>query len=194
MPGNSNLILAGVGGGGTGSSLAYFGPTGTAAPTDATTALAAAYKDAGWVTSDGLTRAVAEDTQDITAFGSGAPVRTLVTNSRVTFALGFLESNPISLAIYHRLPLTAITPVATTGAFDLTEGAHRTQKYAAVFEVVDGANHVRAFAPSVEVTDRADLSVTAGSEISYGVTMTAYPGTDGVAVHWFYVLDALRTG
>jgi hypothetical protein len=194
MAGNANLILAGVGGGGTGSSLAYFAPQGTAAPTDATTALAAAYRDAGWVTEDGLTRAVAEDSTDINAFGSGAPVRTLVTNSRVTFAMGFLESNPISLAIYHRLALTAITPVAATGAFDLTEGAHRTQKYAAVFEIVDGSNHLRAFCPSVEVTDRADLSVTAGSEISYGVTLTAYPGTDGVAVHWFYLLAALATG
>jgi hypothetical protein len=110
MAGNANLILAGVGGGGTGSSLAYFAPQGTAAPTDATTALAAAYRDAGWVTEDGLTRAVAEDSTDINAFGSGAPVRTLVTNSRVTFAMGFLESNPISLAIYHRLPLTASSP------------------------------------------------------------------------------------
>jgi hypothetical protein len=59
---------------------------------------------------------------------------------------------------------------------------------------VDGNNHLRAFCPSVEVTDRADLSVTAGSEISYGVTLTAYPGTDGVAVHWFYLLAALATG
>jgi hypothetical protein len=38
------------------------------------------------------------------------------------------------------------------------------------------------------------LAVTAGSEISYGVTLTAYPGTDGVAVHWFYLLAALATG
>src|SRR5215218_2605771 len=137
MAGDNNLILAGVGGGGTGSSLAYFAPQGTAAPTDALTALNAAYRDAGWITEDGLTRAVAEDSTDISAFGSGAPVRTLVTNSRVTFALGFLESNPVSLAIYHRLPLTAITPTAT-GAFSLTEGAARSAKYAAVFEVVDG--------------------------------------------------------
>jgi hypothetical protein len=193
MAGNNNLILAGVGGGGTGSSLAYFAAQGTTAPTDATTALNVAFRDAGWCTSDGLTRAVAEDSNDISAFGSGAPVRTLVTNSRVTFALGFLESNPISLAVYHRLPLTAITPEAATGAFDVTEGAHRVARYAAVFEVVDGTNHVRAYCPSVEVTDRADLSVQAGNEISYGVTLTAYPGSDGVAVHWFYILDALRT-
>jgi hypothetical protein len=193
MAGNANLILAGVGGGGAGTSLAYFAPTGTASPTDATTALAAAFRDGGLITEDGLTRAVAEDSTDINAFGSSGPVRTLVTNSRVTFALGFLESNPVSLAVYHRLALTAIAPTAA-GAFDLTEGAHRTEKYAAAFEIVDGANHLRAFCPSLEVTDRADLAVTAGSEISYGVTCTAYPGADGVAVHWFYLMDALRTG
>lgn len=192
--GNSDLILAGVSGGGpSGLGLAWFAPLGTAAPADAKTALAAAYKDAGLITENGLSKKVSESSKDINAFGSGAPARTLVTSSKTTFDLGFLESNPVSLAVYNRLPLNAIQPDAT-GAFDFTEGQHRTQKYAACFDVVDGLNHLRGFAVDVEVTDRADLSVTAGSEISYGVTLTAYPGPDGVAIHWFYLMDALKTG
>lgn len=193
MANNAN-ILAGVEAGGTsGLSLAWFAPEGTAAPTSATAALAAAWKDAGLCTENGLSIKVSESSKDISAFGSGAPVRTLVTSSKVTFDVAFLESNPISLAVYNRLGLTDIAPDAT-GAFDFGVGAHRTQKYAATFDVVDGANHLRFYCPSVEVTDRADLSVQAGSEISYGVTLTAYPGADGVAIHNFYVVNALKTG
>ena len=190
---NNNNILAGVAAGGAGLSLAWFAPEGTAAPTSATVALAAAWKDAGLCTENGLSIKVSESSKDIQAFGSGAPVRTLVTNSKLTFDLAFLESNPISLAVYNRLALDTIKPDAT-GAFDFGVGDHRSQKYAATFDVVDGANHLRFYCPSVEVTDRQDLAVQAGSEISYGVTLTAYPGSDGVAVHEFYVVNALKTG
>ena len=188
---NSDLVLAGVSGG-VGNGLAWFAPLGTAAPTDAKTALAAAYKDAGLITENGLSKKVSESSKDIQAFGQGAPARTLVTSSKTTFDLAFLESNLVSLAVYNRKALGSLTADAT-GAIDFTEGVHQTQKYAAVFDVIDGPNHIRMFCPSVEVTDRQDLSISAGNEISYGVTLTAYPGADGVAIHTFMVLDALKS-
>jgi hypothetical protein len=192
MTANANLILAGVSGGGAGgTALAYFGATGTTAPTDASTALNAAFKDAGWCSEDGLTRAVSESSNKIKAYGTGAAVRTLVTESDLTFQLKMLETNVTSLAVYHRLPLTAITPAATTGAFSVTEGASRTQKYAAVFEMVDGVNKIRGYAPSVEVTDREEFKAANGEVLAYGVTLTAYVGSDGVAVHWHYAIPAL---
>ncbi len=193
MAGNRDLILAGVNGGGAGGTgLAWFGVTGTAAPTSAVSSLNAAFKDSGLITEDGLTRAVDEDSEDIPAFGLGAPARTLVTSSKITFGLAFLEHNPISLAVYHRLPLTAISPVAD-GSFDFTEGQHRTQTYSAVFDLVDGLNHVRAYVPSLEVSEREDFEISASSAVTLGVTCTAYPGSDGVAVHWFYKMNALAS-
>ena len=197
MTANPDLILAGVGAGGAGgTSLAWFAPHGTTTPTTATAALDGAFQDAGLITEDGLTRGVEEESNDINAYGLFVPARTLITSSRVTFTIAFLESNATSLAVYHRLPLTgadAISPDAD-GAFDFTEGSARTQRYAAVFDIVDGDNHVRAVVPTVEVTDRTEFSVQAGQAITYGVTLTAYAASDGVAVHWYYVADALATG
>lgn len=195
MTANRDLILAGVAGGGAGSALAWFGPKGTTMPTSHSTALDAAMKDAGWITEDGLTKAVEENATDINAFGSTVPVRSLTTRSKVTFSLAFLESNVVALSVYNRLPLTgtgALT-VATSGALDFTEGQARTIEYAAVFDVVDGANLIRAVVPTLQVTDRTEFAVKAGESITYGVTCTAYPGSDGVAVHWYYLLDALKT-
>ncbi len=188
MTANPDLILAGVGPTG----LAWFGAHGTTAPTSATDSLDVGFKDAGLITEDGLTRGVDEASTDINAYGLFVPARTLVTSSKVTFQLAFLESNATSLAVYHRLALDAIVP-DVDGGFSFTEGSARTIKYAAVFDIVDGDNHVRAVCPSLQVTDRTEFAVKAGEAITYGVTLTAYPGSDGVAVAWHYLLDALST-
>lgn len=190
MTANSDLILAGISGAGTGSALAWFAPTGTTAPTTATASLNAAFKDAGWCTEDGVTRKASEDSTDVNAFGSPVPVRTLVTKSKFEFAVGFLESNGVTLCVFNRLPLGGLT-IDSAGATDFAEGAHRVQRYAAVFDVIDGLNHIRCYCPSVEVTDRDDLSIKSGGVIQYGVTLTAYPNSAGVAAHWYYVLGAL---
>jgi hypothetical protein len=192
MTANADLILAGISGGGTaGTALAWYAPTGSTAPVDAAAALNASFKDAGWISEDGLTRSVSEDVTDIPAFGTLVPVRKIVTKSEFSFKVTMLETNPISLAVYNRLPLTGITVDPDDGTTDWTEGAHRVQKYAAVFDMVDGTNHLRAYCPSVEVTGRDDTEVKAGAAVTWGVTLTAYPGSDGVACHWFAVLAAL---
>jgi hypothetical protein len=193
MTANPDLILAGVAAGGAGGTgLGWFAPHGSTAPTTATEALDAAFLDSGLITEEGLTRGVDEDSNDINAYGLFVPARTIITRSKVTFQLTFLESNPVSLAVYHRLPLDTLVP-DNDGAFDFTEGQSRTVRYAGVLDVVDGVNHIRAVCPSLEVTDRNEFSVQAGEAITYGVTLTAFPGSDGVAVHWYYVLDALAS-
>lgn len=189
--GNSDLILAGVNGSGDGgSSLAYFAPADAALPTNATADPAAAYLDAGWITTDGLTVATAEDSTDINAFGTFAPVRTITTSSTQTFEIAFLESNPVSLAVYHRKALDAIT-VDPTGAMAFTTGPASAPSYRAVFDLVDGDNLMRAVCPKVQVTDRGDMTVQAGEAVTYPVTLTAYPDTDGNSIYWYYVLGAL---
>ena len=196
MAGNRDLILAGVSGGGTGSSLSWFAPKGTTMPTATTTALNAAFKDGGWVTEDGLRRAVEEQVQQIRAYGSAQPVRTLKTSKETRFEIGFLESGVVPISLFHSLPLTgtgSLTVAPLTGGFDFVEGPARTQEYAAVFDIVDGLNMIRAVAPVVEVTNTREFDVKAGSPIAYGMTLTAYPGSDGTAVHWYYILDALIT-
>jgi hypothetical protein len=195
MAANADLILAGIsGGGGGGTALAWFAPTGTAAPTSATSSLNAAFKDAGWISEDGLTKSVQEDVTDVPAFGTLVPVRKIVTKSEFSFKITMLEHNAVSLNVYNRLPLTggsAIVIDPDDGTADWTEGTHRVQKYAAVFDLIDGANHKRCYCPSVEVTGRDDEQIKAAAVDSLGVTLTAYPGSDGVAAHWFILLDAL---
>lgn len=179
-------ILAGVGG----TSIAFFAPTGTTMPSTAAATLNAAFADAGWVSEDGLKRASQVETTKLKAYGSGQPVRTLKTSREATFDITFMESNPTVLEIYHELPLGSLVPDAG-GAFDFTEGPARTQVFSAVFDIVDGANKIRAVVPQLEVTNSREFEAKNGSGILYGVTLTAYPGGDGTAIHWYYVVAAL---
>lgn len=191
--GNSDLILAGINGGGdAGSSLAYFAPSGTTLPTSASADPAAAFLDAGWITSDGLTVSTDESSTDIPAFGTFAPVRTIVTESTQTFGISFLESNPVSLAVYHRKALDDLDVTAATGALSFTTGRAASASYVALFDMVDGDNFLRAVCPKVQVTDRGDIQIRAGEAVTYPVTMTAYPDALGNSIYWYYVLDALK--
>jgi hypothetical protein len=197
---NRNLILAGMNGGGAaGTALANFGPLGTPMPSSIVPGTAALpnpaydldpdFLDAGWITEDGLTRAVDVNTNEVNAYGSAVPVRIIKTTRTVTFTIGFLESNPVSLAIYHELPLAgpkALVVDPTDKTLYFTEGRARTQLYAGVFDIVDGDNQIRALVPQLEVTGQEDFSAQPGSAITYGVTFTAYPGSDGVAIQWQY--------
>jgi hypothetical protein len=193
MTTDNKRILAGVEAGGTGGSLAWFAPLATALPTSTSASLNAAFKDAGWISSDGLSQKVAEATTDINAYGTIVPVRTLTTSSKRTFDLTFLESNTTSLEIYNRLALGSIT-VAVDGSFSFDTGAPSSQQWSAVFDIIDGANHVRAVCPIVQNTGPGDLNVKAGEAIQYPVQLTAYPDTAGNAIYWYYLVDALKSG
>jgi hypothetical protein len=187
---NANLLVGSAAGGADGTGLAFFAPSGSAAPTNATGALDAAYLNAGLITEDGITASFSEDSTEIRAYGTQVSQRTVITGQTTTFQLTFLESNETSLAIYHRKALGSITPAVSTGAFSLTTGTFTRQLYSAVFEIVDGTNKIRAYAPSVEVTNRGDMQVSAGNPVQYEVTLTAYP-VSGVSINWFYAVPNL---
>ena len=190
---NTAFVLAGVAAGGTsGAELAWFAPTGATGPTTATGALDAAFLSAGLISEDGVSRDIKEDSKDVRAYGLATPVRKIVTSTDVTMKMTFLETNKVSAAVYNRLPVSGAGAITvSTGAFSTTEGTFRSQRYAMVIDAVDGTNRVRMYCSSVEVTDRDGLQVKAGEAITYGVTLTAYPDTNGIAVTTFHVVTGL---
>jgi hypothetical protein len=189
-------ILAGIAGEGGTPSLAWVAPLGSTLPTDATTALDAAFLTTGYVAESGLTVSTAINTQDINAYGITVPARTLVTSGKITGKITFLETNPITAALYNRLPLSgtgAPTLTGTTGALAYSEGPARVQSYAAVFSSTDGSNLIRKVCPNLQVTDVDDLVISQGNAIVYGVTFTAFPDNTGNAVYTYMIVPNLKT-
>lgn len=191
MSGNNELILAGVAGSGTGNALVWIAPIGTATPTDATTAWPSGWIDAGWCTADGLTEKLEAESKEVEGFGASGPLRILKSKQKETFDVGFLETKPLTQEIFYGLELGSIE-VDDTGAFDWTTGTPSDVRYMVGFDTVDGKNKRRVIAPLVNSTPNGDVATKAGEEITYGVTFTAFVGPDGVAVHRFILMDALK--
>lgn len=190
--GDNRNILAGTGAAGSdGTGLAWFAVTGSTAPVDASSALAAAWKNMGMITEDGLTEKISTSSKDVKAYGSVQIQRKIITDSSMSFDLTFLESNARVKEIYYGLAFNTLSPGVGTGAFSLSFGTYTRQLFAAVFDIIDGTNRIRKYCPQVEVTDRKDLQISNGEPISYGVTLTAYPNAAGLTMQEFDVVPAL---
>ena len=73
-------------------------PLGTALPTDASTQLAEAYKDMGFVSDDGVTNNNTADTEDVYAWGK-SPVAVIIKEKPDTWKMKLLEAlNPYVLS------------------------------------------------------------------------------------------------
>ena len=151
-----------------------------------------AFKDAGWCDQSGLVANTNESSNTVKGYGSTQVLRVLISESSNSFDLTFLETNPVSIAVYNRQAIGSISP-SGTGAFTQQLGAASTQRYAAVFDVIDGSNHLRVYCPRLQVSSRKARTIAAGKEISYGVTLTALPDATGTAVYEFYVVAALAS-
>jgi hypothetical protein len=190
---NNLAILAGTKGGGTsGAALAYFAPVDTTGPTKATDIIPTTFMDAGWIDQSGLVVKANDTSKDVLGFGTQFPLRTIVSESKRTFDITFLETNHTTLEIYNRQPIGSMGTADGTGAFDVTVGAPNIVQYAGVFDVVDGLNHLRLYVPRLQVTSITDLQIKAGEPITYGVSFTAYPDASGNLFYEHVVVDALK--
>lgn len=185
-----SLVKAFTGGSSPDATVAETTPGAGANP--ATAIIPTSFKDAGMVDPAGLAMKVAESTNDVRAFGSLQVQRTFFTEGKQTFDLTFLETNHTSLEVYHRLPIGTTGTAGMDGYISgVTDGVPQVQFYSGVFDVVDGLNHLRAYCPSIQNTGRGDMNIGFGQAVKRPVTLTAYPDTNGVAIYWYPVMNAL---
>ncbi len=190
MGDSANLLVGSQGGGADGTGLLWFAPLGSTLPTNATSPLDAAFLNAGLISEDGVTMSFSEDSTEIKAYGSGAAQRTVITGQTYTGQFTMLETNEVTVAVFHRKALGSITPAASTGAFSLTDGTFERRTYVGVAEVLDGVNKMRIVWPSCEVTNRGDFTISSGAPIGREVTMTCYP-VSGVAIQYYFAVPNL---
>lgn len=151
--------------------VVYHAVYGTTAPTTAAASLAAAFKDVGIIDENAVNQALSNSTNNIKSW-SGAIVRTVQTESGLTFQFTMIETNDEALLAYYgagnysggRILVTNILPAAE----------------AWVIDVLDGLDKLRIVVPNGQVTDRGDVAYKNGEAVGYQVTVTAYPDSSGV--------------
>ena len=152
-------------------------PLGTVLPTDATTALNAAFKSLGYISEDGLVNANSPSSESIKAWG-GDEVLHYQNEKPDNFKFALIEAlNPDVLkSVYGD---SNVQGELSTG---LTVKANSTEQEECcwVFDMVlKGSVAKRIVVPRGKVTAVDEIVYKDNAAIGYGVTMAAVPGEDG---------------
>lgn len=162
----------------------YRAPLGTSLPTDATTALNAAFKSVGYISSDGVTNANGLTVNNIKAWG-GDIVYSSETEVTDDFKFMMIETAEIEAAKV----AYGNENVSGTLAAGMTIKANSKEKeYASwVIEMIlRGSILKRIVIPSAKVTGKDDISYKDDDVTGYGVTLTPQPDEAG-NTHYEYL-------
>lgn len=156
----------------------YRAPKGTTLPTDATTALAAAFADMGYISEDGVTNANSPDTDKIRDWG-GQTVLVVVNEKSDTFQLTFLESlnSNVLETVYGE---DNVTVDSQTGTITVVANADELDEYVYVIDMVlKGGALKRIVIPAGALSETGDVVYRANEAIGYEVTLEALPDSSG---------------
>jgi hypothetical protein len=162
----------------------YVAPVGTAEPSQPDSVLTGGWTELGYLSEDGVTWSVGRDTQDINAWQSFYPIRTLVTaqTSSVNFTLRQWNAETMVLALGG-----GDVTEPTTGVFQYTPPAAGTlDERAVIVDWQDGTRNYRLIIKRAVVTDAVETQLQRGAAADLPITFNVLGAADGDAP--FYLL------
>lgn len=166
----------------------YRAPLGTTLPTDATTALASAFVDMGYISEDGIVNSNSQETEKIKAWG-GQIVLVVSTGKPDTFKLTFLESLNANVlkTVYGD---TKVTVNGTNGTITVAAGAEALEDHVYVIDIImrDGALK-RIVIPQGSLSELGDIVYKDDEAVGYETTLECMPDSSG-NTHYEYIKQA----
>lgn len=161
--------------------VVYSVPVGTTLVTDVTTDLTidVDYTDVGYISDEGVTQAIGEDSTPIRAWG-GDEVRTINSTHTVTYQFTMIETSETTLAEYYGNYAAGVVQVK----------AQQIVRHPWVVDVVDGTENIRIVIPDGQVTERGDIVFQTEEAIGYQVTITAYPDDTDVKAYQYNTTES----
>lgn len=186
MP-NASYVTAGkpkIGG------AVYRAPLGTTLPTDATTALAVAFVDLGYVSEDGVTNSNTIESDDIKAWG-GDTVLALQTDKTDTFSMTLIESmnENVLKAVFGT---ANVTGTFATGLSVKANADEQAEASWVIDMIARGNAKHRIVIPSAKISEIGDVTYSDGDAVGFEITLTAVPDTSGNS-HYEYIVSASST-
>ncbi|MFD5629779.1 MULTISPECIES: phage tail protein [unclassified Streptomyces] len=149
-------------------------PVGTTAPADVTTAWAAAWRDLGYTSADGIKLSKKDKLDPVETWQSVSPARFIYSDRDLTLKFQLLQLNDDTLPFF--MGGDAATETATSSGiykYDLAADPKFNEKALGI-EFTDGTAITYRFVISRgQVTETEELSLTRTASIKLGVTFTA---------------------
>lgn len=166
----------------------YLAPIGTTAPTDADTALNAAYWGAGYIDTDGvpaLSQSI--ESVEIGAWQTAATVRRAIIQRTFSLAFTMIEFAPETLALW----LSEDEPSVSVDEFEIgISGAPDIKEYQAVLQLNDGGARARCSLARVSLSSTGDLSTNRNNAAGLPVTLTTLDPGAGADIGTIFVKNA----
>lgn len=159
-------------------------PSGTAAPTDAVTALAAAFEDLGYCSEDGVVNANSPSMETIKAWGNDT-VLVVQEEKEDTFQFTLIEFlNPeTKKAVYGS---NNVTGDLATGLTVKANASEPEEGVWVIDMVMNGDVATRFVIPHGKVSEVGDITFVDNDVVGYEITVTATPDSEGQTHYEYY--------
>lgn len=160
---------------------AYRAPLGSTLPTDATTALDAAFTSLGFIGDGGVVESLGRTTSTVKAWG-GEIVKSLQTDFSVTYQLTLIETlngEAAKAANGDSSVVVTAAGVSNGNTLAISINSDPLDYHCWDFEVQDGDATVRIVIPNGQVTAVGDVTYSDSAVVAYPITIQAFPDESG---------------
>ena len=163
-------------------------PAGTTLPTDATTALAAAFVNLGFVSEEGVTNSNSPESDELKAWG-GDTVLNLQTAKPDTFKFTLIEAlnEEVLKYVYGD---DNVTGTLATGIKVTANSDDQDENVLVIEMVLNGGVLKRIVIPKGKVSEVGDITYQDGGAVGYDTTLTALPDSYG-NTHYEYIINGV---